>query len=134
MSTSWESPFQYSFSQSNNMSWNGTQFNSTHTFKYHKQQMNLLVSTKYNWIGSKTMCFGKKRVLLAKETSFEKINFHLQVPKVFLGKAKRLTFYIAFTPNFFTAHLFQPFQFCSLWCNFLNPCAVSNVTFSTLYF
>ena len=51
---------------------------------------------------------------------------------MFLGKAKHLKFYVAFATNFFTAHLFQPFQFCSLWCNFLNPCAVSSVTFSTL--
>ena len=67
---------------------NETALNSTHTFKYHKQEMNLLVSTKYKTPWSKTTCFGKEKEQCAKQPNFEKRNFHLQVPKVFLGKAK----------------------------------------------
>ena len=110
---------------------NETALNSTHTFKYHKQEMNLLVSMKYKTLRSETTCLKKKELLFAKQPNFEKRNFHLQVPKVFLGKAKHLTFDMAFAANFLTAHLFQPFQSCTLWC---NPCTVSTVNFSTLYF
>ena len=49
--------------------------------------MNLLVSTKYKYHGVKQRVLEKKEQL-AKQPNFEKRNFHLQVPKVFLGKAK----------------------------------------------
>ena len=47
---------------------NETALHSTHTFKYHKQEMNLLVSTKYKTPWSKTTCFGKKNSLQNRQT------------------------------------------------------------------
>ena len=77
--------------------------------------------------------FWEEKGTVCKTAKLWKKKLSFAGPKSVFRQSKAfLTFDTAFAANFFTAHLFQPFQFCSLWCNFLNPCAVSSVTFSTL--
>lgn len=129
MSTSWENSFEYSFSQK-----------QQHVMKRHSTLLTHLNTTNKRWIcsfqrstkhhGVKQRVLGKKGTV-GKTAKLWKKKLSFAGPKSVFRQSKAfLTFYIAFAANFFTAHLFQPFQFCSLWC---NPCAVSNVPFQ-LYF
>ena len=82
--------------------------------------MNLLVSMKYKTCRSETTCFGKKGNV-CKTAKLWKKKLSFAGPKSVFRQSKAfLTFYVAFTANFFTAHLFKPFQFCSLWCNLVQ--------------
>ena len=115
-----------------------------YVMKRHSSLLTHVNTTNNRWICSfqqSTIGFAAKQCVLGKKSTvcktdkFWKKKLSFAGPKSVFRQSKAfLTFYVAFTANFFTAHLFQPFQFCSLWCNFLNPCAVSSVTFSTLYF
>ena len=92
---------------------NETALNSTHTFKYHKQEMNLLVSMKYKTCRSETTCFGKKSNV-CKTAKLWKKKLSFAGPKSVLRQSKA----------FNVLH--------SICCKLFDSTSLS--TFSVLYF
>ena len=94
---------------------NETALNSTHTFKYHKQEMNLLVSMKYKTLRSKTTCLKKKkRNYVCKTAKLWKKKLSFAGPKSVLRQSKA----------FNVLH--------SICCKLFDSTSLS--TFSVLYF